>query len=299
MGKDNPMDKIKNKFESADKRQRFIFPEYEVPTFSLGGATTKQDGNSYGVTYSAEEQATMDTVSKLRSELLSSLGLNSGGADDPYTQELMKESLRLSQPRLENALIGRGLGGSTIYKDSLTDLISKAGTNAILSGQQYKSNNLNALQNYLSNQNNLGQYLLSLQVPFIDSAYQKDLAQAMEDYRFAQQPSLKELAISKMMSIFDPGGSYMGFYNNPTQTSGQNAETLSGLGKAMQLYSAFQSMRGGMGGMGGMGSVGGATTTAPATTQSMGSLVDLYNNYYNNPYGFNGSNYSALTGKNY
>ena len=287
---------------------KFDVPAYTPPsydTYSLLGNTAVKNGDNFTVNYS--DQATMDTVNKLRSELLSSLGLNSGGADDPYTQELMKESLRLSQPKLENALIGRGLGGSTLYKDSLTDLISKAGTNAILSGQNYKLNNLNALQSYLSNQENLGQNLLALQqagyntkANIYDKQYQQQLAQAMEDYRVSQETPMWALALSKMMSIADPGGSYMGFYNSPMQKSGPNAESMSGLGKAMQLYSAWQSMRSGIGGMGG----GGAS--APAANdyvsqiqpyQPMWLLTDLYNSY-NNPYnGLYNSNYSSLTGK--
>ena len=291
-------------------KNAFELPKYNIPTYdnySLLGATASKNGDAFNVSYS--DQSTIDTINRLRSELLSSMGLNSGGADDPYTQELMKESLRLSQPKLENSLIGRGLGGSTIYKDSITDLLSKAGTNAILSGQNYKINNLNALQSYLADQQNLGQNLLQLQqagyntkANLYDKQYQQLLAQAMSDYQHENSMNKNDLLASKIMSILDPGGSYLGFWNNPTKT-GSNAQSMSGIGGALQLVGGIANLIGAVKGMGG----GGATTT-PANNnttaqvqpyQSMGSLVDLYNNYYNNPYGFNGSNYSALTGKNY
>ncbi|HNX02879.1 MAG TPA: hypothetical protein PKM71_04370, partial [Candidatus Cloacimonas sp.] len=111
-------------------KDEFKVPTYEIPTadnYSLYGRTATKDANGYSVSLSPEDQQTMNTVKQLRSDLLSSLGINSGGADDPYTKALMSESLRLSQPKLENSLIGRGLGGSSVYSNSLTDLLSKAG----------------------------------------------------------------------------------------------------------------------------------------------------------------------------
>jgi hypothetical protein len=286
-------------------KNAFEVPTYTPPSYdnySLLGATASKKGNNFSVDYS--DQAAMDTVNKLRSDLLASLGLNSGGADDPYTQELMKESLRLSQPKLENSLIGRGLGGSTIYKDSLTDLISKAGTQAILSGQNYKLNNLNALQNYLSNQQNLGQNLLQLQqagyntkASLYDKQYQQLLAQAMSDYDFQGKMNKNDLLASKILSIVDPGGSYLGFWNNPTKT-GQNAQDMQGLGKALQLYSVVMSMMGNKGG--GMGNTNTTDYVGQIQPyQSYGSLVDLYNGY-NDPYsGLYNKNYSSLTGLKY
>jgi len=294
-----------------DSGNGFEVPKYTPPSYdnySLSGATAVKNGDNFTVNYSPEDQATMNTVNKLRADLLSSLGIGSGGTNDPYTKALMDESLRLSQPKLENSLIGRGLGGSSVYSNSLTDLLSKAGIQAILGGQQYKTNNYNMLNNYLSGQQNLGQNLMALQqagyntkANLYDKQYQQILAQAMEDYNQSQQPETWELGLSKMMSIADPGGSYMGFYQNPRQTQGASAQSMSGLGKAMQLYSAYRGMTGGMGSMGG-------ETTAPTQDytaqiqpyQNMSSLADLYNSSYNNPYGgIYNKNYSSLTGLGY
>jgi len=297
-------------------KDEFKVPTYEIPTadnYSLYGRTATKDANGYSVSLSPEDQQTMNTVKQLRSDLLSSLGINSGGADDPYTKALMSESLRLSQPKLENSLIGRGLGGSSVYSNSLTDLLSKAGIQAILGGQQYKTNNLNALQNYLTNENSLGQNLLQLQqsglnqkANLYDKQYQQLLAQAMSDYEHEGQMSENDLLASKIMSIVDPGGSYLGFWNNPTKT-GQNAQSMSGLGKAMGLVSGLMSMIGTMKGSGGGGS--GFTDTSQTqnpglNTDAAGSVVgqdyswlqSLMNQEQNN--GYLSNNYSALLGKN-
>lgn len=75
----------------------------------------------------------------------------------------MQENLRLSQPQLENSLIQRGLGGSSVYQGALTDLISKASTDAILNSQTQKLNTLSGLQSsYLGPYQQLGQNLLQL-----------------------------------------------------------------------------------------------------------------------------------------
>jgi hypothetical protein len=157
-------------------------PSYTKPeasAFDLWGTKGLYDKatNTYGIT-DPNELATLNATKKIRSDLLKSLGLGGDISQDAYTQALMKESLRLAQPTLENALIGRGLGGSTIYKDALTDLISKAGTQAILSGQQYKLNDLNALQNYITGQQSLGQNLLNM----VSGQYNTDQQLALNQY---------------------------------------------------------------------------------------------------------------------
>jgi len=83
-------------------------------------------------------------------------------SQDAYTKEYMNEILRLAQPKTENALIGRGLGGSSVYRDALTDLITKASSQAILGGQQYKQNDYSMLSDYLDKQYSMGQSLAQL-----------------------------------------------------------------------------------------------------------------------------------------
>lgn len=135
----------------------------DAPSFSLNGMRGAYDKgtNTYSVS-DPDELATMTAVKGLRGDLLKSLGLGGTPESDPYTKQYMSEILRLSQPQTENALIGRGLGGSTVYKDALTDLITKAATQSILGGQQYKTNNYNMLDSYLNNQNTMGMNLLNL-----------------------------------------------------------------------------------------------------------------------------------------
>lgn len=142
-------------------------PKYEKPDaagFNLFGLSGKYDKstNTYSASADPEELATMQAVKGVRNSLLKSLGLGGTPESDPYTNAYMKEILRTSQAPLENALIGRGLGGSTVYKEALTDLMTKAATQSILGGQQYKLNNLNALLSYLNQNNALGGNLLSL-----------------------------------------------------------------------------------------------------------------------------------------
>jgi hypothetical protein len=83
--------------------------------------------------------------------------------NDPYAQTFQQESLRLSQPQLENSLIQRGLGGSSVYQGALTDLINKASTDAILNSSQLRNQNLASLQSsYFAPYQQLGQNLLQL-----------------------------------------------------------------------------------------------------------------------------------------
>lgn len=111
-----------------------------------------------------QQQADNTQITSIRNNLLKSLGLNDGSTtQDPYTQAFLKESLRNTQPELENSLIGRGLGGSSVYTSALTDLFSKLGTQATLNSQAYKTNALSALNNnYFAPQQQMGENLLSL-----------------------------------------------------------------------------------------------------------------------------------------
>jgi hypothetical protein len=100
----------------------------------------------------------------IRKELLQALGLSgpSGGAAD-YSKLIADESLRYSQPQLENSLIQRGLGGSSVYRDALTELINKAAVQGTLSSGDYVRNNLASLTgNYLLPYYQIGQNLLGL-----------------------------------------------------------------------------------------------------------------------------------------
>jgi hypothetical protein len=106
--------------------------------------------------------ADYQAASKVRTDLINSLGL-SGTMADPYAQTFQQESLRLSQPQLENSLIQRGLGGSSVYQGALTDLINRASTDAILNSSQLRNQNLANLQSsYFGPSQQLGQNLLQL-----------------------------------------------------------------------------------------------------------------------------------------
>jgi hypothetical protein len=162
-------------------------PEYKAPTptsFSLFGNTASKTGDDWNYSVSGVDQNTLNQAKKIRQDLISSLGVQDTEASKNYQNTMFGELLRTSQPKLENALIGRGLGGSTVYKDALTDLITKAATQSVLGGQQYQANqqglnlnNLTALQNYLSGETTTGQNLLNLATGY--NTNQNQLAQQM------------------------------------------------------------------------------------------------------------------------
>lgn len=106
---------------------------------------------------------TTSMAQKIRQDLISSLGLGGAPQEDPWAKLLFQEAQKTSLPGLEQALIGRGLGGSTVYKEAITDLLSKLGTQSALGSQQYKLGNLQALQQYLQPQMQFGQNLQQLQ----------------------------------------------------------------------------------------------------------------------------------------
>lgn len=150
----------------SQKKPTISIPEYRPPAqpnFSAYGQTAKGLGNGgYGIVEDPSVLADYQAASKVRSDLINSLGL-SGQANDPYAQAFQQESLRLSQPQLENSLIQRGLGGSTVYQGALTDLINKASTDAVLNSSQLRNNTLANLQSsYFGPYQALGQNLLQL-----------------------------------------------------------------------------------------------------------------------------------------
>lgn len=136
-------------------------PTYTAPeasSFDLFGLKGSYDkaNNTYSVSGND-----LTDANSIMSNLIKSLG-SGNVADSDYTKTYMNELLKLSQPATENALIGRGLGGSTVYKDALTDLITKASVQSILGGQQYQQNNYNMLSDYLNTANTNGMNLLQL-----------------------------------------------------------------------------------------------------------------------------------------
>ena len=150
----------------SSKKPTISIPEYQKPpqpNFSAYGQTAQGNGNGgYGITEDPTQLADYQAASKVRSDLINSLGL-SGQTSDPYAQTFQQESLRLSQPQLENSLIQRGLGGSTVYQGALTDLINKASTDAVLNSSQLRNNTLANLQSsYFGPYQQLGQNLLQL-----------------------------------------------------------------------------------------------------------------------------------------
>ena len=133
-----------------------------------------------------------------------------GSDNDPYAQKLLSENLRIAQPQLENSLIQRGLGGSSVYQGALTDLFSKASMDAILNSQNSKLNTLAGLQSsYLGPYEQLGQNLLQLAAS--TGISQEQLAQAMYQATLPYKTTVDYPKQSGLLGgiqgfLSDPGG---------------------------------------------------------------------------------------------
>jgi hypothetical protein len=150
---------------AKSKQPQVNIPEYQKPTptnFNTPWGSATYGNNAWNFSLSPDDQMTMQTAQKVRQDLLGSLGLQDKSGQDPYTKTYMNNLLSLTQPKTENALIGRGLGGSSVYGNAITDLITKAANEALLSGQQSRLNNLSALQNVISPMQTLGQNMLNM-----------------------------------------------------------------------------------------------------------------------------------------
>ena len=149
----------------SSKKPTITVPQYSPPpkpSYSAFGLTASPQGTGYGLAEDPTVLADRQAAESIRRELIGSLGL-SGSESDPYAQKTLQESLRLAQPQLENSLIQRGLGGSSVYQGAITDLLSKATMEAILNSQNQKLNTLGTLQSsYFGPQQQLGQALLQL-----------------------------------------------------------------------------------------------------------------------------------------
>lgn len=164
----------------SSKKPTISIPQYQPPpkpSFSAFGQTAGPQGSGFALTEDPTQLADRQAAEQVRRELIGSLGLN-GSESDPYAQKLLSESLRIAQPQLENSLIQRGLGGSSVYQGAITDLISKATMDSILNSQSSKLNTLAGLQSsYLGPYQALGQNLLQLAAS--TGISQEQLAQAM------------------------------------------------------------------------------------------------------------------------
>lgn len=184
------------------KSPSISIPEYQKPSpavYDAFGLRTDPSGNGYNLTMSGQQAADYSTAQKIRAELLEGLGLSgpSGGAKQ-FGDLITRESLRTAQPTLENALIQRGLGGSSIYKEALTDLISKASTQGTLASGDYLRANLNSLAgDYFNPIYSLGQNLL--QLAGNKSAQDQQLAQ-----------SLYQMQLPYLAQVMTPGDSGLG-----------------------------------------------------------------------------------------
>lgn len=243
------------------KGNSVTIPSYNKPnasSFSMFGNTASKNGDNWNYSTSGIDASTMNQAKQIRKQLIGSLGLSQGDeANSQYYQNVYnKDLLRSSQPQLENALIGRGLGGSSVYSNALTDLISKAATQSVLGRQQYQSNeqnynlnNLTALQNYLQGEQQTGNNLLSLASNY--DLYNQRLAQNLYE---TQLPYL---------STVNKGTDYSGLLN----LAGGLLNTVSGGGAGNLLSLLSKSSLG-----------GGSLNTGAGGGANLDTLLAMINN---------------------
>ena len=90
---------------------------------------------------SPEQKAAREQREALRKKFLSELGVVTPEREkqlSEFAEQYKKELLRYSLPTLEQTLIGRGLGGSSIYKEAVGDLVRRAAEEAVLQKEQLK-----------------------------------------------------------------------------------------------------------------------------------------------------------------
>lgn len=147
------------------KQPTVTVPEFQRPTppsFSAFGLNAGPENGGFSLTEDPLQIADRQAAEQVRRDLINSLGL-AGTGQDPYAQLLSDEALRYAQPKLENSLIQRGLGGSSVYGDAISNLISRAGIEGVLGSNQARLQNLQGLQSsYFGPYMNLGQNLLNL-----------------------------------------------------------------------------------------------------------------------------------------
>ena len=135
---------------------------YEMPSYEMPAQPTEYiypegrmylSGNKWiyedNPDIAAEKKSRTDMINKLYAEMKTTNPERAAQIEE-YGKNYEAELLKTTQPLTEQALIGRGLGGSTIYKDAITDLITKAGKEGITARESLKTSDENSLLNMIA-----------------------------------------------------------------------------------------------------------------------------------------------------
>ena len=140
---------------SKDKQGSWSLPT-GGQTFSNPYGTGSYSNNNFGFNMNAGTQDYYNQLDAMRKAIYSGLGYTSAARENSLNQwqdTFTKEALRTSQPQLEQSLFDRGLGGSKYYSDSLTDLLSKVGTQGVLNREQLSNQDQQMNLSYLASIN--------------------------------------------------------------------------------------------------------------------------------------------------
>lgn len=252
--------------------------EYSRLSQMMTPSTYEQQGLDYLQDYISGNIGTTGVMAQAEDVLSKTLA----GEYDPYESKYY-ESLRRNIEKerqqsiktLNQELSAAGLGGSSYRRGRLVDITS--GTydkisdvlaqlqeterinqlNAIQTAMNFSNTTEGQIQNKLSTIMGYGALPRELEgvgyedflrkqteyagiADLANSLYQYNVPYGMKEISY-ETPKDWQLGLSKMMSIADPGGSYMGNYGN-------YAQDMQGLGRAMELYSAWRSTAGNTGG---------------------------------------------------
>jgi len=128
---------------SKSKSPSIEIPQYNQPAaqqYSMPGfGTTNYTNNTWGITEDPTQTAYRNQLETMRASVLKGLGITAPEREASLNQwqdTFTKEALRTSMPQLEQTMFARGMGGSKLYGDSVTDLLSKIGTQGVLNREQ-------------------------------------------------------------------------------------------------------------------------------------------------------------------
>lgn len=138
---------------SVFKRPKIEIPSYQAPPtpptptvyqYPWGIQYQKEipgKGLAWVFEESPEVKAAREKREAMRTKILGTLGTISPEREaqlDEFAKTYQSELLKYAQPHLEQSLIGRGLGGSSIYKEAVADLVKQAGKEAVLQKEALK-----------------------------------------------------------------------------------------------------------------------------------------------------------------
>lgn len=215
---------------------KFSPPKIEIPQpqpvqpanyiFPTGQQIYNPSTNTYTYQETPEAKALREEAEALKQEITASLGVTSEDRQaqlNKFSDLLTEEMSRTAVPRLSQELIGRGLGGSTIFKDSMVDLMSRISKSAALESE---------------NLTNIDEQLKLQQLAALESGLSPAYARALSSTGLAQQGTLQSQALqnAQLNALLNANIANAGLEN---QWMGQQIQGGSELAMALAMMAAM------------------------------------------------------------